>query len=124
MRIALLTLGLFLVSCASETPDLNPPDATSDVTLMDTGKADASTDATLESGGDAGLDGSVDDASDSGDAGDDSTTDSGIDTGILDGGDPDGSICPPCQMNFKCCMIMKSMNYGKCTNTACLACCM
>src|SRR5260221_2802569 len=113
MRIAFLTLGM-LVACSSETPDVGTPDAAVDGTIgMDGSKYDSSVDATSDVGSDASSDGTINDASDSGDSGDaggdaadDGSTDSGSDSRILDGGDPDGSICPPCQMNVACCMII------------------
>lgn len=81
-----------------------------DGTVSDTGSGSDS--ATNDSGDDGAVDGAVDDAGDDGSI--------SIDAGPP----PDGGMCPPCQMPLVCCKVMKSPNYLKCYNSACLACCM
>ena len=79
-----------------------------------------------------GTDGTVNDTgrgndSASSDSGDDSSVDDASDDGgiiIIDAGGSDGGMCPPCIMPNVCCMVVKSQNYLKCYNKACLACCM
>lgn len=114
MRIAFF---LLMIGCGSTqaVDDMPGPDAGGDQTVMMDAPA-SDTGSNMDTGAlDTGNDAPANDA------GSDAPSDSGI---ILDGGDNDGSICPPCMMGFKCCLVMKSFNYGKCYDSKCLACCM
>lgn len=96
-----------------------PDGASLDGTASDTSAGDVIADAP-DSGlaGDTGPgdDGAITDGS-SGDAGDGGAI-------LKDGGPLDGSLCPPCLVNWTCCTVMQSVNYGKCYQKWCLACCM
>src|SRR5262245_21786916 len=117
--LCVLAAGAIACSSTTAVDDVEPDASFLDHSLgkatsaMDVTKTDAPIDSPVDTGGD---DATKDDAGD----------DAGFDANPppLDAGPPDGSICPLCMKGFSCCTIMKSMNYGKCTDNKCLACCM
>jgi hypothetical protein len=109
-----LLVTLLMVGCGTSVSDDTVEDSG---TSPDGSRADAAADA--HPGNDSGSK----DSSTTDSAVSDSSTDDASDDGS-DASMDSGAICPVCAPKQSCCLNVKSVNYGKCYATSCLACCM
>jgi len=126
MRRGLVLFALAMFGCSSSETETSGPidtgsttDSSRDTALTDTTIGDTTIEDSTSTDGGGGKDTSVADTSDT------SVADSGTDTfPALDTGS-DAALCKPadCAAPYECCLTPGKPFYGKCYNTACLACC-